>query len=398
VAHSSPHDVTPIAPHGGDLVQRVAHGPFAERLREEAHRLPTVPLGAKEAADAVLISTGAYSPLEGFLGEEAYTTVVHEMRLPDGTPWTIPITLPIPEEMARSVGPGERIALRAPGLLAVLDVEDVYRRDLVAEARQVFGTDAPQHPGVARLLRESPWAAGGPLWLVDRPPSPFSGRDLDPAATRSLFRRAGWRTVTAFQTRNPIHRAHEYLHKCALEVTDGLLLHPLVGETKGDDLPAEVRLRAYEVLVDTYYPRDRVILAVFPAAMRYAGPREAVFHALVRKNYGCTHILIGRDHAGVGGFYDPYAAHRIFDRFDPEAIGITPLFFGEAFYCRRCDGMATERSCPHPAESRINPSGTWVRQVLRSGQLPPPEVMRPEVAEVLRAYLAERHGAPGRAE
>jgi sulfate adenylyltransferase len=243
---------------------------------------------------------------------------------------------------------------------------------------------------VARLLRESPWALAGPVWVVQRPRSPFAELELDPVHTRARFAGAGWRTVTAFQTRNPLHRAHEYLHKCALEVTDGLFLHPLVGETKDDDVPAEVRMRAYEVLLRLYYPKERVVLAAFPAAMRYAGPREAVFHALVRKNYGCTHMLIGRDHAGVGGFYEPYAAHRIFDRFDPGKLGIVPVFFGEAFYCRRCDAMATDPSCPHPAEARLNPSGTWVRQLLRSGQLPPPQVMRPEVAEVLRRYFAGR--------
>ncbi len=377
-----------IAPHGGELVQRIARGEQAQSLREEARGLWTVHLAPKEAADVVLIATGAYSPLRGFMTEEAYRSVVHEMHLPNGLPWTLPITLPVPEEVARHIGPGDRLALRAPQLLAVLEVAEVYRRDREQEARLVFGTADPRHPGVARLLQESPWLVGGEVWLVDRPPPVFPGLELDPAQTRELFARAGWRTVTAFQTRNPIHRAHEYLQKCALEVTDGLLLHPLVGETKGDDLPAQVRLRTYEVLLEAYYPRDRVVLAVFPAAMRYAGPREAVFHAIVRKNYGCTHILIGRDHAGVGGFYEPYAAHRVFERFDPKAIGIVPLFFGEAFYCRRCDGMATERSCPHPPEARINPSGTWVRELLRTGQLPPPQVMRPEVARILLQHFA----------
>lgn len=383
-----------IPPHGGQLVQRTASGPLAEAAREEAYRLPSVRLEAKEASDAVLIATGAYSPLEGFMTQEAYRSVVHGMHLPNGLPWTLPITLPVPEALGRRVGRGDRLALRAPQLLAVLEVEEVYERDLKEEARLVFGTVDPRHPGVARLLRESPWTVGGPLWLVDRPPPAFPGLELDPIQTRAQFAELGWRTVTAFQTRNPLHRGHEYLQKCALEVTDGLLLHPLVGETKDDDLPAEVRLRTYEVLLEAYYPRDRVVLAVFPAAMRYAGPREAVFHALVRKNYGCTHILIGRDHAGVGGFYEPYAAHRIFDRFDPQAIGITPLFFGEAFYCPRCDGMATERTCPHPGEARTNPSGTWVRRLLRSGQLPPPHVMRPEVAQVLLQYFADARGRP----
>ena len=381
-----------LAPHGGRLVQRLASGPLAQALREEVHHLPSVRLEAKEASDAVLIAVGAYSPLGGFMTQEAYRSVVHGMHLPNGLPWTLPITLPVPAELSRRIGRGDRLALLAPQLVAVMEVEEVYERDLEEEARLVFGTTNPRHPGVARLLRESPWVAAGEIWLVDRPPPAFPGQELDPIQTRARFAELGWRTVTAFQTRNPLHRGHEYLQKCALEVTDGLLLHPLVGETKDDDLPPDVRLRTYEALLEAYYPRDRVVLAVFPAAMRYAGPREAVFHALVRKNYGCTHILIGRDHAGVGGFYEPYAAHRIFDRFDATKLGITPVFFGEAFYCRRCEGMATERTCPHPGEARMNPSGTWVRRLLRSGQLPPPQVMRPEVAQILLRCFADLHG------
>ncbi len=382
------------APHGGRLVQRLVADAQLESWRLEAQQLPQLSVTRKEAADAVLLATGAYSPLEGFMDQETYRSVLHTMHLPDGLPWTIPITLPVPGELARRLGPGQRVALRGGGLLAVVEVTEVFWRDLGEEAQLVFGTDDPDHPGVVRLLSESPYVAAGPVWLVDRPRAPLAYLELDPAQTRDFFARAGWRTVTAFQTRNPIHRAHEYLHKVALETTDGLFLHPLVGETKDDDVPAEVRVRAYEVLLEAYYPRDRVLLAAFPAAMRYAGPREAVFHAVVRKNYGCTHILIGRDHAGVGGYYDPYAAHRIFDRFDPARLGITPVFFGEAFYCRRCDAVATDRSCPHPAEARVNPSGTWVRQLLRSGQVPPPQVMRPEVARVLLQHLA---GAQGRA-
>ncbi|MCS7235966.1 MAG: sulfate adenylyltransferase [Armatimonadetes bacterium] len=370
-------------------MQRVVEGSRADSLRAEASRLPAVTPSPKEAADVVLVANGAYSPLVGFMDRETYRSVLHTLHLPDGLPWTLPVTLPVPEELARRLGAASRLSVRAPGLLAVVEVTEVYRRELEEEALAVFGTTDPTHPGVARLLRESPWTVAGPLWLVERPRGPFADRELDPVQTRAHFAQAGWRTVTAFQTRNPVHRAHEYLHKCALETTDGLFLHPLVGETKDDDVPAGVRMRAYEVLLDLYYPKDRVLLAAFPAAMRYAGPREAVFHALVRKNYGCTHILIGRDHAGVGGFYDPYAAHRIFDRFDPARLGITPVFFGEAFYCRRCDAMATDRSCPHPTDARVNPSGTWVRRLLRAGQLPPPQVMRPEVAQVLREYYTQ---------
>lgn len=379
-----------IAPHGGRLVQRVVDPEQAQEWRAKAATLPCLVVSPREAADAVLLAIGAYSPLEGFMDRETYRAVLHTLRLPGGLPWTIPVTLQVPSDRPLEFGRGGALAVRGQGLLAVVEVTQVYRRDLEEEAQLVFGTTDPAHPGVARLMRESPWVVAGPVWLVDRPRSPWAERELDPAQTRELFQRAGWRTVTAFQTRNPIHRAHEYLHKVALETTDGLFLHPLVGETKEDDVPAQVRMRAYEILVDLYYPKDRVLLAVFPAAMRYAGPREAVFHAVVRKNYGCTHMLIGRDHAGVGGFYDPYAAHRIFERFDAGELGITPVFFGEAFYCHRCDGMATERSCPHPAEVRVNPSGTWVRRLLREGRLPPPQVMRPEVAEVLRGYFAAR--------
>jgi sulfate adenylyltransferase len=256
----------------------------------------------------------------------------------------------------------------------------------------VFGTTNHCHPGVARLLSESPWAVGGPVWLLQRPVPPFPEWALDPPQTRQLFKRAGWQTVTAFQTRNPVHRAHEYLQKCALEITDGLLLHPLVGETKGDDLPAAVRMRCYEVFLETYYPRDRVLLAAFPAAMRYAGPREAVFHAIVRKNYGCTHIIIGRDHAGVGNFYDPYGAQRIFAEFDRHSLGIEPLFFEDAFFCRRCEGMATRKSCPHDGESRVTLSGTQLRSLVRTGEMPPRELVRPEVAAVLVDHLLGADG------
>lgn len=382
-----------ISPHGGRLVRRIAPEPAAGALRAEADHLPRVFLAPKEAADAVLIAIGAYSPLEGFMDRGTYRSVLEGMHLPDGLPWTLPVTLPVEAGVAQRLRAGVRVALHAPGLLAVLDVADTFCRDLEAEARRVFGTTDRRHPGVARLLDESPWIVGGPVQLVERPPVPFPDRTPDPAQTRALFEEAGWRTVTAFQTRNPAHRAHEYLQKCALELTDGLLLHPLVGETKDDDVPASVRMRCHEVLLETYYPRDRVLLAAFPAAMRYAGPREAVFHALVRKNYGCTHMIIGRDHAGVGSFYDPYAAHRIFTAFDPQALGIVPLFFEDAFFCRRCEGMATTKTCPHDADCRVTLSGTRLRSLLRAGEMPPAEVVRPEVAALLIDAFTERVAA-----
>ncbi len=379
-----------IAPHGGHLVHRVAAGSAAGALREAAERMPVVSLAPKEAADAVLVAVGAYSPLDGFMDHGAYRSVLEAMHLPGGLPWTLPVTLPVPAELARGLRPGSQVALRAPSLLAVLEVRDVFHRDLEAEAQWVFGTTDPRHPGVARLLGESSWVVGGPLQLVERPPALFTDRALDPEHTRARFDQAEWRTVTAFQTRNPTHRAHEYLQKCALEVTDGLLFHPLVGETKDDDVPALVRMRCYEAMLKSYYPGDRVLLATFPAAMRYGGPREAVFHAIVRKNYGCTHIIIGRDHAGVGSFYDPYAAHRIFASFDPRALEIVPLFFEDAFFCRRCNGMATVKTCPHTADVRVTLSGTHLRALLRAGEMPPPEVVRPEVAVLLIESLAPR--------
>ncbi len=378
-----------IAPHGGRLVRRIAGGAAADALREEAGDLPQVPLAPKEAADAVMIAIGAYSPLEGFMDHATYRSVVEAMHLPDGLPWTLPVTLPVEEDLARRLRAGGRVALRAPRLLAVLTVTDVFRRDLEAEAHLVFGTTEPRHPGVARILGESPWVLGGEIHLVDRPPALFPERTLDPEQTRAQFERAGWRTVTAFQTRNPTHRAHEYLQKCALEITDGLLFHPLVGETKDDDVPALVRMRCYEAMLKSYYPRDRVLLATFPAAMRYGGPREAVFHAVVRKNYGASHIIIGRDHAGVGNFYDPYAAHQIFRSFDPRALEITPLFFEDSFFCRRCNGMATLKTCPHTPEVRVTLSGTRLRAMLQAGEMPPAEVVRPEVAVLLiESYTA----------
>jgi len=323
-----------------------------------------------------------------------YWSVLEDMRLASGLVWSLPVVLPVPAdalEAARCWQEGQWLRLTDEGgrLVAVLRIEDRFWRDPEVEARHVFGTADPAHPGVARLYREPQLLVGGAVWLLQRPvlPPEEAPWTLDPAATRAAFAQRGWRRVVGFQTRNPIHRAHEYIIKCALETVDGLLLHPLVGETKADDVPTPVRLRSYRVLVDGYFPQERVLLAAFPAAMRYAGPREAVFHALCRKNYGCTHFIVGRDHAGVGGFYGTYDAHRIFERFTPAELGITPLFFEHAFYCRRCAGMATTRSCPHDADVRVTLSGTRVRELLRRGEALPGEFTRPEVAAVLMEGL-----------
>jgi sulfate adenylyltransferase len=389
---ASPADAL-VPPHGGRLVDRILRGEAAREAAVRARGARAVPLGPRAAADLDLLATGAYSPLEGFMGRQAYRSVVEAMRLPDGPGgdvlWPLPVVLPVEPEVARAVRDGERVALEVPGWgpVGTLRVEDRFQRDPAWEARHVFGTDDPRHPGVRRCLEESPWCLGGPVEVFARPPAPFPRYRLDPSEARRRFAARGWRTVAGFQTRNPVHRAHEYLQKCALEVCDGLLLHPLVGETKEDDVPAAVRLASYEALLRHYYPPERVCLAAFPAAMRYAGPREAVFHAICRKNYGCSHFIVGRDHAGVGSYYPPAAAQELVLRLAPE-LGVTPLCFANAFYCRRCAGMATERTCPHGPEVRVALSGTAVRAMLRRGEAPPPEFTRPEVAEVLIRWAA----------
>jgi len=375
--------MTLIPPHGGTLHRRVLDGNARLTAIERARQLPALTLTPWGVSDLELLATGAFSPLTGFMGEADYASVVRDMRLANGLPWTIPITLRV---TADDVPPAaDELALTAPDgtLLGVLEVHERFRPGRRDEALLVYGTTDPAHPGVRHLLSQGEIALGGDVWLVDRRPPPFASLALDPADTRRAFVERGWRRVVGFQTRNPVHRAHEYIQKAALETVDGLLLHPLVGQTKDDDVPAAVRVRSYQVLLDRYYPRERVLLAAFPAAMRYAGPREAVFHALVRKNYGCSHFIVGRDHAGVGSYYGPYDAQRLFDRFEPAELGVEPIRFEHTFFCRRCEGMASPKTCPHGAESHVVLSGTRVRELLRAGELPPPEFSRPEVARLL---------------
>ncbi len=376
-----------IAPHGGILVDRVLDTAAAAEMRERADRWPSVILSPAAASDLEMIATGALSPLTGFLDRPDYASVLDELRLANGLPWTIPVTLRVD-----AVPAADRVALRdADGkLLGVLELRNAYPADREREARLVYGTTDPAHPGVQRLLAAGAYALAGDVWLVRARPAAFPALALTPRETRRAFAERGWRTIVGFQTRNPVHRAHEYIQKAALETVDGLLLHPLVGETKGDDVPAAVRVRSYEVLLEHYYPGDRVLLAAFPAAMRYAGPREAVFHAIARRNYGCTHFIVGRDHAGVGAYYGTYDAQRIFDRFDPAELGIQPVRFDHTFWCRACGGMASAKTCPHRDEAHVTLSGTRVRELLRAGVLPPPEFSRPEVARVLVAGLRER--------
>ncbi len=372
-----------IAPHGGTLVDRVADAGRAAALRPHALTLPRIDLSVREVADLELIAVGALSPLDGFMGRADYERVVAEGRLAGGLPWTIPVTLSVPGDVAAGLARGSEAALYHQGTLhAVLAVTELYARDPL-EYRSVYGTDDQRHPGVAQLKSLPDTYVGGTIELIEKRRPDFPRHHYEPAQTRAHFRQRGWRRIAAFQTRNPIHRAHEYLTKVALESADGLLLHPLVGYTKDDDLPAAVRMRCYEALLANYYPEDRVLLSTLPAAMRYAGPKEAILHALVRKNYGCTHFIVGRDHAGVGGYYGSSDAQRAFDQYTPEEIGITPLRFERAFYCRSCAAMASDKTCPHDDDARVLMSGTRLRELLRAGQEPPPELSRPEVARIL---------------
>ena len=370
-----------IAPHGGKLIHRTADAPDVENeLREEAKTLRGLTLSSRELNDVALIAIGACSPLAGFMTREDYEPVVTSMRLGSGLPWSIPVVFAVDREEAPIVG--SRVALydSEGELRAVIDVEDVFEYDKQREARNVYRTEDEKHPGVAALYARKDVLVGGSVWVLPRERIADS---LTPTETRAEFERRGWKTIVGFQTRNPVHRAHEYIQKCALEIVDGLLLHPLVGETKGDDIPADVRMRCYRALLENYYPADRVLLSTMPAAMRYAGPREAIFHAMIRKNYGCTHFIVGRDHAGVGNYYGTYDAQKLFDEFDPAELGITPLKFENSFYCRRCQQMGSSKTCSHDAEYHVSLSGTKVREMLRAGELPPPEFSRPEVAQIL---------------
>jgi len=387
-------DDTTIAPHGGDLVDLLVPEDRREATRAEADHLPKLVVNARELSDLELLAVGALSPLTGFVGEADYVSVLETMHLSGGLAWAIPVTLSLTDDDVKRIGAGNSVALlsRERGdPIAVVDVAEVFKRDRQKEALGVYGTEDLEHPGVRALHDAGDFCLAGTVRALGLPEhDDFLSYRLTPAQTRAAFAERGWRTVVGFQTRNPIHRAHEYLQKCALEIVDGLLVHPLVGATKGDDVPADVRMRCYEALFEGYYPKDRAMVSVFPAAMRYAGPREAIWHAICRKNYGCTHFIVGRDHAGVGSYYGTYDAQRIFEEFDPGELGITPLMFEHSFWCNACEGMASPKTCPHGEESRVSLSGTRVREMLRAGERPPIEFSRPEVADILIDAMRER--------
>ncbi len=381
-----------ITPHGnGELVDLRAAPAERRALAERTRGLKALELDARERTDLELLAVGGFTPLRGFMTEKECRAVVREMHLPGGVPWTIPVAVAADRAFADSLRSGESIALTAGGTpLAILEVQDRYAVDRGEEARAVYRTDDVAHPGVAALSAAREVRLGGPVRVLELPKGEFAEHRLEPAQTRAEFARRGWKTVVAFQTRNPIHRAHEYLTKCALEVVDGLLIHPIVGETKGDDIPADVRMRCYQVLLDGYYPAQRVLLSVLPASMRYAGPREAIFHAIMRRNYGCTHFIVGRDHAGVGSYYGTYDGQKIFEEFDAAALGITPLKFENAFWCRKSASMATDKTTNSAPADRVFLSGTKLREMLLAGEAPPAEFTRPEVARILVDAMQKR--------
>ncbi|MFW6238918.1 MAG: sulfate adenylyltransferase [Halanaerobiales bacterium] len=382
-----------IEPHGGELVDRDVKGEKKQEILARVEKMPRLELDFDELNTVNNIATGLFSPLEGFMNEADYTGVVEDMHLTDGTVWTIPVVLGVSGEEAKELKEGRDVALyfeEDGEPYAVLHLEEKYGVDRKKEAKLVYGTTEGEHPGVAAVYDRDEVLLGGRVSLLRRLKyDNFCQYRLTPAETRQKITDKGWETVVAFQTRNPIHRAHEYLQKCALEMVDGLYISPLVGRTKASDIPAGIRIKSYEVVMEELYPQERTMLVVFPAAMHYAGPREAVFHALCRQNYGCSHFIVGRDHAGVGDYYGTYEAQEIFNEFEPGEIGITPLKFEYAFYCKRCGGMASEKTCPHSGDEHIFLSGTKVRELLRNGERPPAEMTRPVVSDVLIEGLAE---------
>jgi sulfate adenylyltransferase len=376
-----------IRPHGGKLTNRTLEGRDLEQSLDRAEKLPRLKLNSRQLSDVELIAIGAFSPLTGFMGKKDYDNVVDNQRLENGLPWTIPVTLAVSKEDSERLRPSSDIALidDSERIVAILHLEEIYKYDRNHEAELVLKTTSDTHPGVQYLSGVGDYALAGSISLLRRPDrGEFTNYLLDPKETRFLFEHRGWNTVVGFQTRNPVHRAHEYILKCALETVDGLLLHPLVGETKSEDVPAEVRLQCYVALLDSALPSSRAVLSLYPAAMRYAGPREAIFHAIARKNYGCSHFIVGRDHAGVGNFYGTYDAQRKFLEFEPGELGIIPICFDATFYCKKCAAMASEKTCKHGPAERLVLSGTKVRELLRAGENLPIEFTRPEVAEILR--------------
>jgi sulfate adenylyltransferase len=385
-----------VPPHGGRLKPLLLEGEELAQEKEKAKTLPVVRLTSRETSDLIMMAMGAFSPLEGFMGKDDYMGVVENMHMVDGTLWPIPITVSVTKEEADSFGIATEVALvddESGELMGSMIVAEKYSYDKKHEAKNVFRTDDEAHPGVAKVYAQKKMMLAGPVKAFSEGPYPEQFGDYfgRPAETRRIFKELGWDTVAGFQTRNPIHRSHEYCTKIALEVSDGILIHPLVGKLKADDIPADIRMKCYEALMANYYPKDRVVLKVYPMEMRYGGPREAILHAIFRQNYGCSHLIVGRDHAGVGNYYGPFDAQEIFDELDDGELHLEPLKIDWTFWCQKCDGMASMKTCPHDKDDRVLISGTQLRQMLAEGQLPPKEFTRPEVAQILMDYYGEKN-------
>jgi sulfate adenylyltransferase len=383
-----------IAPHGGQLENRFLTGDELKAAKAHAATLPRLKVDTYAAFDIDCIAKGIFSPLTGFMTEAEVRSVIDTMHLRPGIPWTIPILLSVSKAQADAYVAGGQIAIEDDmgDIVAILHLSEKYSLDHGEIAEKTYGTRSEEHPGVKYTMSLGEVFLAGDLDVLKARTVEFQDYNLTPAETRAAFKKQGWKRIVAFQTRNPIHRAHEYLTKCALEVCDGLLIHPLMGTTKSDDIPGDVRMKCYQKLMELYYPRDHVMLSIMPVNMRYAGPKEAILHAIIRKNYGCTHFIVGRDHAGVGSFYGTYDAHEIFDKFDPAEIDITPLFFDHSFYSKRTESMASKKTCPGTAEDHIFLSGTKVREMLKKGEMPPPEFTRPEVAKILIEWAQQENG------
>ena len=380
-----------ISPHGGKLLPLLAKGDDLKKGFSKAKTIPHVTMNSREVSDLIMLGMGAFSPLPGFMGKEDYEGVCTDMHTKDGTFWPVPITLSISKERADSLKEGHEVALvdeTTGAVMGIMTVEEKFTYSKEVEAHTIFHTDDSKHPGVEKLYKQGDILIGGPVTVLSEGeyPSRFAHYYARPEQVRNIFEERGWSTIAAFQVRNPIHRSHEYCTKIALEISDGLFIHPLVGALKADDIPAEVRIRCYEVLLENYYPKDSVLLRVYPMEMRYAGPREALLHAIIRQNFGCSHLIVGRDHAGVGNYYGPFDAQKIFETLTPDDLQIKPLNIDWTFYCYKCEGMASLKTCPHSPEDRCLISGTELRRMLSNGEMPPPEFSRPEVLEILIDY------------
>ncbi|MGQ9775826.1 MAG: sulfate adenylyltransferase [Thermodesulfobacteriota bacterium] len=377
-----------ITPYGGRLKPLLLKGGSLSEALEKAKKLPKVQMTSRERDDLIMMGIGGFSPLNGFMGRKDWRGVCDEMRMADGTFWPIPITLSVGREVANSLREGQEIALldrETNEIMGIMTIEEKYEIDKVYECKEVFKTDDPRHPGVAKVMAQGEVNLGGQVRVISEGEYPrrFKGIYATPEETRRLFEEKGWKTIAALQLRNPMHRSHEYIAKVALELCDGLFIHQLLGMLKEDDFPAEVRIKSIEVLLNHYFPKDRVIQKGYPLEMRYAGPREALLHAIFRQNYGATHLIVGRDHAGVGNYYGPFEAQEIFDKIPSNTLSIKLLKIDWAFYCYKCKGMATYKTCPHPDEDHLMLSGSLLRKKLASGEPIPEEFSRPEVLQIL---------------